>query len=339
MAKNEFGQLLKKYLDGNCSKEERFFIDQWFDLPDDETTILQVDRDELETIRERLWSKIHAAQQTQAPIIPLRRYSRYVKWIVAASVIVAMLIVWLSYYQHTGMTSDEMYLAEKINEGMQEKVNTTTNPVTIQLEDSSIVTLMPKARFVYPKKFALKERIVYLEGEAFFEISKDKARPFMVYNKVTVTKVVGTSFFVRTNEKQVVVTVVTGKVAVYENKQINSIKQPVITITPNQQAVFNKYDKKFATALAENPVMVSMPGKKELLFNNSPLHKVLQDLGDAYNVHIVVKNNALNNCPFTGDVSDANLSLYQKLDIICLSINASYTIDHLDIVIAGKGCD
>src|SRR5579872_3819268 len=84
----------------------------------------------------------------------------------------------------------------------------------IKLPDGSHVWLHSSSQLRYPRKFDKDNREVFLDGEAYFEIVKDPAKPFIVHAHETTTKVVGTSFDLRNygKEEQVELTVFTGKV-------------------------------------------------------------------------------------------------------------------------------
>ncbi len=98
---------------------------------------------------------------------------------------------------------------------------TLNKPSEVILPDGSKVYLNKHSSLIYPEKLEGQTREVTLNGEAFFEIQKNEARPFLVKSGQTITKVVGTSFNVNnTDSSTVIVTVVTGKVILYD--KINS---------------------------------------------------------------------------------------------------------------------
>ncbi len=72
----------------------------------------------------------------------------------------------------------------------------------LKLPDGSHVWVHSSSRLRYPSAFAADQREVFLEGEAYFEITKDPARPFIVHTHETTTKVVGTSFDLRNYGKE-----------------------------------------------------------------------------------------------------------------------------------------
>jgi transmembrane sensor len=136
----------------------------------------------------------------------------------SAAAVVLLTIGWLREpNRHDNHVSYEELLSA-VEVPLMEQTNTTTAPILLTLPDSSTILLQPKSSVSYRKDFvhnALRE--VYLSGEAFFTVSKNRRRPFVVYSNELVTKVLGTSFIVKAFEdaRQVEVSVKTGKVSVF----------------------------------------------------------------------------------------------------------------------------
>lgn len=91
---------------------------------------------------------------------------------------------------------------------------------TLALADGTLVYLNAETSLRYPVVFREGERVVELEGEAYFEVAKDEMRPFIVRMNGSEIKVTGTSFNARAygNEEEVVTTLVEGKVEVNGRK-------------------------------------------------------------------------------------------------------------------------
>jgi ferric-dicitrate binding protein FerR (iron transport regulator) len=232
-----------------------------------------------------------------------------------------------------------------VTAGFQEQTNTGSNPKNIQLEDGTTVTIYPGSKLAFPQHFSPAKREVYLEGEAFFKVSKNPSRPFFVYNNNIVTQVLGTSFDIRGKNGQVEVAVKTGRVAVYENKEqitLNEVQQKSngVIITPNQKVTYYQEERHFVTSIVDQPIPVADKPKKEeanFVYNETPLYKVLTDLQDTYELEIVLENDKIRNCEFTGDLTGQNL--FNKLEGICLVFNATYEIKGTKILLkAAKEC-
>ena len=236
--------------------------------------------------------------------------------------------------------------ALKVKEAGNKK-NNTQLPQKIRLEDGSVVTLQPGASLHYATHFATGKREVYLDGEAFFEITKNPQRPFFVYHNKLVTQVLGTSFNVKIDKatNNVEVSVKTGRVQVFErldsvkgnNRQSNGV-----ILTPNQKVLYVENDDLFVPMLVEAPLpiqkeAVTQPVPPSFIYERTSVSNIIAELEKTYGVEIIPENEGLNNCLFTGDLTDPNL--FAKLDVICTVIKATYEVKGTQILLKGKGCN
>ena len=206
------------------------------------------------------------------------------------------------------------------------------------MEDGTIICLHPGSKTSFPKHFNKDKREVYLEGEAFFKVSKNPTRPFFVYNNQVVTRVLGTSFIVKTFGEQTEVIVKTGRVAVYKNNQHANRSDQVI-ITPNEKVVYDNKRKDFVISLVKDPLIIVTEGAVEnnqsvqFAFDDMPLNSVLSVLEKAYGIQIMMENEKLNSRLMTGDISGH--TFFNKLELICQSIGASYEVKGTVVWIKG----
>ena len=344
MNRKAFRQLLKKYLDDTCTSAERKIVDQWYDLIGKDYTPLSSDK--LNEIEDRLWAKVQGS--ITPGIYPEK--TKIIRWqySLAASFLGIVLIGSLWFYNNQEVVPATSMVSAKESEGYLNETNGTKNPKEIQLEDGSSVILHPGSRLAYPRHFSEKRREVYLEGEAFFTVSKNPGRPFYVYSNQIVTQVLGTSFGISNKQGRLEVAVKTGKVAVFENGEQLKLnagekKSNGVIITPNQKVTYYQQERHFITSVADQPVPVSKePGEQKnvpLNFNYSeaPVAKVLEDLEKTYELEIVIENEKIQNCLFTGDLTDENL--FNKLEGICLVFGADYEVKGTKILLkGGKDC-
>lgn len=340
-----FRQLLKRYLDNSCIDEERKIVDQWYELLDNENMDL-ADR-EIDEVEARLWNKLQSAssQKIAVPITGKRKGFSW-KYAAAACLLGLILVSGIVWFRSNGKTpATGTLVAAKVTAGFLEQSNTGNTPAALQLEDGSSVTIYPGSKLAFPKHFAAGKREVYLEGEAFFNVTKNPNRPFFVYNNNIVTQVLGTSFDIRGKNGQVEVAVKTGRVAVYENKEQITLdevhqKSNGVIITPNQKVTYYQEERHFVTSIVDQPVPVPKGSKTadaRFIYNETPLYKVLTDLENTYELEIVLENDKIKNCLFTGDLTGQNL--FNKLEGICLVFNATYEIRGTKILLkAAKEC-
>jgi transmembrane sensor len=354
MSRDAFHKLLKKYLEGTSTEEERKIVEQWYEMLDD-NELPAIEDAELSEIDEQVWEKINArtgvGEQARANEPSLhenpaaRTHSFGTRMAIAASFIGLLLVAGYLLLPQP-MEAEFLVTAQQ---DVLEIVNTTSAPMQIRLEDGSTVSLKPEAKLKHPRNFTVAKREVYLEGEAFFEISKDPERPFYVYSNRLVTQVVGTSFTVKTGENGSAdeVAVMTGKVIVLKNDPDESLYQKVlpniakkVVLTPNQRAIYQQETNKLVTTLVKEPVPLvrekNVSSSEAFLFEEESLGAVLRVLEHTYGVEIKTTEPGLLNCSFTGDLT--NQDLYAQLALVCESIGAKYSISETTILVDGTGC-
>lgn len=116
----------------------------------------------------------------------------------------------------------------------------------VELPDGTKVWLNSESRLRYPGKFSNNIRNVYLEGEGYFEVAKDKQRPFIVHTSKINVRAVGTAFNVKSYPSEGVIqtTLVEGSVVIEKPSEghagKNDQKTSIAYLKPNQQATFYK---------------------------------------------------------------------------------------------------
>jgi transmembrane sensor len=302
-------------------------------------------------LERELWEKVKMKSRLpeNVNIRPIRWYQQKNFYRVAAGVMILIGIG--GYFWKNQNDSHATYTTiSKQYKDFVHHENNTSKEEKVLLPDGSIVTLSAKSSIDYPEKWAIEKREVFLEGDAFFEVKRNPKQPFLVYANEIVTKVLGTSFWVKATNpnNQVEVAVVTGKVSVFKQDTkadyiSKTIKSGVI-LTPNQQVSYFPENKVFVTGIVKNPVLIQpeplrttqptiLPSFK---YDETTIAVVLKDLEKAYGIEIIVENEHLTNCPLTADLSESNL--YTKLDIICATLKATYEVRGTKILISGKGC-
>jgi transmembrane sensor len=283
-----------------------------------------------------------------------RRISRlpsWLGWAAAASVVLGVML-WQFLPSNSHEINQVVYENNRAKAltPLTEKINSSDKTILVTLDDGSSIFLNPNSKISYAKNFNQGNiREVYLSGEAFFEVAKNPNKPFLVYANELVTKVLGTSFNIRAfgNEKDVIVKVRTGRVAVAVAR-ITDVKQKIssreldgIMLLPNQQAILSRQEVRLVKSLVENPTVISKSQPQNLMqqqfiFNAESATQVFKSIEKAYGIDIVFDETLLSECQFTGNLTDE--SLYEKLDIICKTIEAQYQIMDAQVIITSKGC-
>ena len=237
--------------------------------------------------------RIQNAGQKPAPVVPLfkRFYFRAIS--AAAILILAISLFWLN------------------QPAPQQTLASGQSVINQKLADGSEITLNKQSSLQYPKTFKGKTRSVELKGEAFFNISPDKSKPFIIDVKDVLVTVVGTSFNVREDSSYVEVLVETGIVKVsHEGKEVTlqageKIKMPFAGAVAAKEKVSDKLHNYYRT--------------KEFVCDDTPLWKLVQVLNEAYKTNIVFGREELKDLRM--NTTFYNESLDQVLEVIHLTFN------------------
>lgn len=342
-SRKAFGKLLQKYLEGNCTESEKHLVEQWYELID-EAPRQNYTESEWEELEYKLWQRIEEESFEPSDASPETLnnsgfWHTYRVGIAASITLILGFGTW--WYLKNQDSQSTIASTQQLKSEITLKDNTSAKPIKINLEDGSTVTLSPHSQLQYPNHFAANKREVQLTGEALFEVSKNPEKPFYVITDKLVTKVLGTSFYVRTVEatKKIEVEVLSGKVSVYEKEKVNNVN-PGVVLTPNHKVTFFANEKHFITGLVEKPLpqIKAISSKPETFeFDDVPIGDVLNKLERVYGIDIELENEKLSSCPLTADITQQ--PLYTKLDIICATINGKYEVKGTTILITGKGCE
>lgn len=151
----------------------------------------------------------------------------------------------------------------------------------LTLEDGTRIWLNAASSLKYPGSFKANQRNVYLTGEAYFEVSKDKEKPFIVYTRESEIKVLGTQFNVHSSshESKVITTLVEGSVRVaYANETIN--------LLPGEQSTSNVPN--LAISKSQADVENAIAWKSGFFIFNHPLNEVMDILSQWYGKKIIL---------------------------------------------------
>ena len=335
MDRKHFRGILKKYLQGHATPEEVEMIDAWYAEMGKETEAMLKDASE-STVERKYWSSIH-------PHIRKNRVRTLINWqsiSIAASLIVVGLAAW--YYVAPEATQSNTLVEALAPPQWQQVFNTGKTARLVTLSDGSSVTLEPQSNLRFPSVFKNNERSVFLEGEGFFDVTRDEGRPFVVRAGLLKTKVLGTSFRISAyaQDKDVTVAVTTGKVSVSRAgpTETDSSRTGEIILTPNQQIVFNKEEKRLLRMIVENPQpILPVEEVRAMRFDAAPVTEIFEAIEKVYGVDLVFDSQTFSSCTLTSVITDGEL--YNRLDIICKAIGATYSIRANQIVIDGAGCD
>lgn len=303
---NKMDDLLVKYLLDEAMPEEKRAVDEW--LAADDTNRRYYDHFKLiweqsknlaaqshvdtDAAWQRFQQRVVQAEQTISPEKKsiVIRPNNTLK--IAASLIFILGAAWLTYFFST-------------KSGMQ-TLASTDHVLVDTLPDGSVVTLNKHSSITFPSTFEGDMRSVSMEGEAFFNITPDKSKPFIIAANGINVKVVGTSFNVKSSDVKTEVIVETGVVEVRKRSEF-------VTLNPHEQAVVLKSDVK-PVKLESKDKLYSYYRTNEFVCDGTPLWRLVDVLKEAYGTDIVIADEQLKNktifTTFRGN------SLEQILDVV-----------------------
>lgn len=265
-------KLLYKYFRGTATIEEEKQILDWVDESPDNRKAFQKER-MLYDIALFTDEKKLKKEEKKARILPVLKWSARV----AAVVVVALSCGFLFRdYQYNKVAR------------MQTVAVPAGQRAQITLADGTRVWLNAKSTLTYASNFGRTERNITLEGEAYFEVAKNKEIPFYVNTEKNKVRVVGTSFNVCAykDSKEFETTLVEGIVDIYAAGK----EHPIARLQKNE--FFADYDGKLKKTVL--PSYDYLRWKEGLYcFDDSELSHILNRLELYYNVKITVKNKKL----------------------------------------------
>jgi len=323
--------LLGKYLAQETDANEDALIEKW--LREDEQNQKELDDytfiwDKVELLKEQktqpvdtdaAWLKVKAKIQPkhEAKVIdfkPAPKPKRFFSVGIAASILIVLTASVLAYF-FTNRQPEMLALS------------TTTNTLQQTLPDGSIVFLNNNTTLSYPENFDGDTREIDLKGEAFFDIKRDESKPFVIHANGSDIRVLGTSFNVKAYNKNVEVSVETGKVE-FKNK-----KKAALLVAGEQAAFETENDTIKKLTVDKNAFAYKT---KVFVFENQSLEEIVNALAEGYHTPIAFSNNRIKSCRLTTRFN--NESLPNALNIIAETLNLTISAKEGGYVLDGQGC-
>lgn len=211
------------------------------------------------------------------------------------------------------------------------------NPIRrfINLPDGSSVILNENSRVELSKNFGSNGlREVYLYGEAYFDVTHDLKKPFIVYTGKVKTTVLGTAFNIKESSlsKTVTVTVTRGKVKVGDNQKTFNV------IVPNEQVVVDESSSKHLKMPIKSEKVIEWTNE-DLYFDDVSIIDVAKQLQERFKYSILFSNEQIKSCRFSATFMK-HQSLSQILEVIGEFNQVKYQIkeNSKTVLLDGSGC-
>lgn len=228
-------EILKKYLEGECSEAEFIQVNHWMKESKENARQLflmeetyqigkrnpSTEKKQTEQAEVRLYKRLRQETNAQQRVLKMRHWMRY-----AAIITVVLLTGTGVGYWIQKPAPPEMLVASASNDVR-----------TVILPDGTKVWLNHSATLTYPRQFAGNERSVHLEGEAYFEVTKNRQKPFIVESEAMRVRVLGTTFNFKSSHdcRLAEASLIEGEIEVKGKNE-----EGMIVLVPGQKAELNK---------------------------------------------------------------------------------------------------
>lgn len=312
--------LLPRFFSGEAEPDERRIVETWVS----ENTYNQQEYDEFA----RLWEMTGKAvpseeidvdrewKRLEGVVFPVRKLQlqRYLQ--IAALVVVISVLAFVAVWQGTVKTYRSSPLSK----------------TEVVLPDGSAVTLNANSKLTFRKGFGNTHRLIVLNGEAFFAVSKNASLPFVVSAGSARIAVTGTQFNVSAYRKlnQIRVTVTEGSVMMSDEQN----EAPSTPVHAGETGWYDVKTRRITRSDLQNINDVSW--KTGILdFRNTPLSDVIERLSNTYHRTFEI-DPALTGCTVT--VRFDNRSLNDVLSVLKSTLGLDIREEGKKLIITGPGC-
>ena len=327
--------LIRKYLEGNCNPSETQQVHKYLEQPDaqklfdeiwdedwaDQIRPFPVSKKQLKQWQQKMDERIYETAMEEPYTVPLFKQAKIWRY---AAIWIALILgatIWTFKATQQSATTEMVFV---------ERVNPNGKRTILTLPDSSVVHLGAGSRIRFAQHFNGLNRAVELQGEAFFEVTKNPNKPFIITTGNIQTKVLGTSFKVDAfKEKPMKVMVSAGKVRVDRN--VGGKLAPIALLLPGQMVTWD--EQKQEKVLAKVMIAELSDWKNgKLVFNQTQLAEIASILERWYNVNIKINNQATARKLMKVNLT-TNISIDKVMKILSASGRFTYQIKANQITI------
>lgn len=319
-------QLLDKFLQNKTSKGEEEILFNWFYTPDSQ--------DQIMSLYEQRWSETSDALSSEIQISmlynirdeikkssPEKRkkainYKRQIiQYAACACIIIGFCLGMYSLLKENHIPTNTFTIrAEK------------GQKASMELPDGTIVWLNSNTKLTYDNLYNSKNRIVKLDGEAYFEVAKNEDIPFVVHANDMHIQAIGTAFNVKAYalDKEVSTTLVEGNVKV-------SVDTQDTFLSTNEKISYNRETRDLLKSTVYDASLMSVWRTGELFLQDESLEDISVLFERLYNIKILLDSDEIKRYRFTGVIK--NSSLNNIFEILSLTAPITYEIKNSTVII------
>lgn len=346
---------IHRYLTGDCNPEEKARIEKWIREDPANRQIFEAikkiwrvePKKELQADLQKAWNrlekqmqekeeKIHANRRIYDLTHRFKRKSgssgRYA-WMRVAAIIVLGLL--LSFYAILYLTDGELTNnteSEGTEMVMQEIKTDRAHQSEMTFTDGTIVRLNAASLIRFPQQFDSDRREVYLEGEAWFDVSHNPEVEFVVKTRDASVRVLGTEFNVRAHpdEQDVEVVVAEGTVSVQASTDTTEGADAGVFLRKGEMSRVKSGQPPISPQKVDISKYLSWL-KGDFVFEETPFRRVLREWERRFDVDFEVENEMLLETPFTGEFRNESFEEMLRLTSITLEFSYSRKNDTITI--------
>jgi len=315
--------LIIAWLDGNLTGTELEQLLHWMEQSPENAAYVSRIRDIWQASMQKTsefaetgkeWNRFHSAVENR--IFEKRQQQLYlIRWLSGMAAV--LLIGFISGYwlSREPQKNEPIYITATAPAG---------SVTSLLLADSTVVYLNAGSKLTYCPESKTNNREVTLNGEAWFDVVKNRNKPFVVHTPVCQVQVLGTRFNVKAYEveNEVVTTLEEGEIILESSPEITSAGD--IRLQPGEQAVISKSTNKVLVKKVETRYFTSWKDNK-LMFINMNMQELIVILERKFGVEIEVGEPSVLNYHYTGTLK--NESVIEVMELIKHTLPVNYRID------------
>lgn len=321
-------ELVDKYLKGECTSEEEELILAWYESFDDDFSE-PISTSEWVEIQSAMFSRINENKEIiESRDLLSKKLKR--RRLTMFYILTAASCIFLFLYSMLIPS-----VKQEVQWPYQRMVNNSNKIKKEVLQDHSVIWLQPRSLIVVDKDFNKINRRIWLQGEAFFEVEHNDKVPFIVISGYTKTKVLGTSFNVKTGltgDKTEVV-VATGRVKVDVQMHGKTKVNRTVILFPKDKVIYLDNNSVLSKSVDRNNV-TGIYRKVNLHFEDNKVSEIIERLNALYGSNIYAEEIEISNYLLTADFN--NMNLPDVLDVLEKSLLIQYEKTERGIKLTNK---
>lgn len=334
-------RLVARYLAGECSNAEEKRIEKWIESdPDNEELmdefrriweVSERDNNKFEgyfdpakdwnELRGRILDERRGEKVSGSSGFHFENYStktRFTQFMRVAAIIVVASLLGILAYQN--LYQEKVEVEPVLREIAMEKGQRGN----VTLSDGTKVTLNAESKIILPDVFQSDKREITLQGQAFFDVTHNPDRPFIINTKEATVEVLGTSLDVRSypNEETVQVVVKEGRVSLKAKKEC---VEDDATLSAGEMGQFSLSENSISTQKVDDLDLFLSWRKGFLKFKDARMAEVSKELERKYDIQIQFRDEQLKDLRLTAELKSRTIQ--HNMDVISTSLGMKYQMD------------